>query len=564
MTSEFHNEDLMDNPYLVPARMLNEFVYCPRLAYLEWVQNEFRDSVDTLEGRFRHQRVDEPDNQSIEPDGDEHQEQLSVRSVMLSAPSVGLIARIDLLETDGDMAIPVDYKKGKVPDNPQKSWEPERIQLCAQGLILRENGFMTDAGVIYYVASKTRITILFDDELIAATLNMLSEFRRVVSCGLAPPPLADSPKCIRCSLVGICLPDEVHLLSQVEDTEDTAEVRRLVPARDDNLDVYVQEQGATVGKHGEVLVIRKSQEIIQQVRMLEVSQLSLYGNVQITAQVLRELLDRGIPVCHFSYGGWFSGITHGMTHKNVQLRQKQFGVAADAGKSLQLARNFVFGKIKNCRTLLRRNHVDAPSQTLQALNKLAQDSREAKDAQTLLGIEGAAARAYFGQFEGMLKGSYGQHFDFNTRNRRPPTDEVNALLSMLYSLLAKDFSVMLLTVGFDPYLGFFHRPRYGRPALALDLIEEFRPLIGDSVVLTLINGGEIQKDDFIRQGMAVALTPRGRKKLIVAYERRLDSLVTHPVFGYSISYRRVFEVQARLLARQIMGEIPLYPVFLTR
>lgn len=155
MTSEFHNEDLMDNPYLVPARMLNEFVYCPRLAYLEWVQNEFRDSVDTLEGRFRHQRVDEPDNQSIEPDGDEHQEQLSVRSVMLSAPSAGLIARIDLLETDGSMATPVDYKKGKVPDNPQKSWEPERIQLCAQGLILRENGFRTDAGVIYYVASKT-------------------------------------------------------------------------------------------------------------------------------------------------------------------------------------------------------------------------------------------------------------------------------------------------------------------------------------------------------------------------------------------------------------------------
>ncbi len=560
MTSEFHNEDFMDNPHLVPARMLNEFAYCPRLAYLEWVQKEFRDSVDTLEGWFRHQRVDEPDNKSVEPDGEGLQDQLNVRSVMLSAPSAGLIARMDLLEIDAGLAIPVDYKKGTMPDNPQKSWEPERIQLCAQGLILRENGFRTDAGVIYYVASKIRITIPFDDGLIATTLNILSEFRRVVSCGQVPPPLVDSPKCIRCSLVGICLPDEIHLLSQVEDTE----VRRLVPARDDNLPVYVQEQGAMVGKHGDVLIIRKGQETIQQVRMLEVSQLLLYGNVQITAQALREMLDRGIPVCHFSYGGWFSGITHGMTHKNVQLRQMQFAVASDADKSLQLAKGFVFGKIKNCRTLLRRNHVDAPSQTLSALNKLAQDSREAKDAQTLLGIEGAAARAYFSQFEGMLKGSYGQHFDFSNRNRRPPTDEVNALLSMLYSLLAKDFSVMLLAVGFDPYLGFFHRPRYGRPALALDLIEEFRPLIGDSVVLTLINGGEIQKDDFIRQGMAVALTPRGRKKLIAAYERRLDSLVTHPVFGYSISYRRVFEVQARLLARQIMGEIPSYPVFLTR
>lgn len=155
-------------------------------------------------------------------------------------------------------------------------------------------------------------------------------------------------------------------------------------------------------------------------------------------------------------------------------------------------------------------------------------------------------------------------FDFAARIRRPPRDPVNALLSFLYSLLVKEIVVTLVGVGFDPYLGFYHQPRYGRPALALDLMEEFRPLVADSTVLTLINNGEVRRSDFIARAGAVALTDNGRKRVIEAYERRLDTLVTHPIFGYQISYRRVFEVQTRLLARYLLGEIPTYPAFCTR
>ena len=150
------------------------------------------------------------------------------------------------------------------------------------------------------------------------------------------------------------------------------------------------------------------------------------------------------------------------------------------------------------------------------------------------------------------------------RNRRPPRDPVNALLSLGYSLLAKDLTVACYAVGFDPYVGFYHQPRFGRPALALDLMEPFRPLIVDSAVLTAINTGMVTAGDFVRAGGAVALTACGRKGFFRAYEMRMDTLVTHPLFEYRVSYRRLLEIQSRLLARVLEGEIGEYPVFTTR
>jgi len=155
-------------------------------------------------------------------------------------------------------------------------------------------------------------------------------------------------------------------------------------------------------------------------------------------------------------------------------------------------------------------------------------------------------------------------FHFEHRNRRPPRDPVNALLSLAYSLLAKDLMIVCGTVGLDPYLGFLHQPRYGRASLALDLMEPFRPLIADSIVLSAVNTRMVGIGDFVRTGNAVALKPEGRKKFFTAYEQRMDSLVTHPLFGYRLSYRRLLEVQTRLLARMLSGEIRDYPVFTTR
>src|SRR5205809_6180938 len=203
----------------------------------------------------------------------------------------------------------------------------------------------------------------------------------------------------------------------------------------------------------------------------------------------------------------------------------------------------------------------------------------------LLGIEGAAASQYFQQFSGMVKIADGLgsadsssalsgdskdakqlafNFNFANRNRRPPTDPVNAMLSLAYSMLSKDCTLAALAVGFDPYLGFYHQPRFGRPALGLDLMEEFRPLVAESTVLSCINNRVVTEKDFVRAGQAVNLSAPGRKRFFQMYEQRMSSLLTHPLFDYKVSYRRALELQARLLAKALTGEIPEYVPLLTR
>ena len=440
---------------------------------------------------------------------------------------------------------------------------------------------------------------------------MIGQLRETALARVLPSPLDDSPKCPRCSLVGICLPDETRLLQEKQSatrgqqpaisgqrtsaqaTNDqqpatdnrqpaTDSVRRLMPARDDALPLYVQEQGATIGKSGDQLTVKTRDKPVRQVRLLDVSQVCVLGNVQVTAQALRELSAAGIPIGHFSYGGWFHAMTVGMTHKNVELRIAQYAAAADPGRSLAIARQFVLGKIKNCRTLLRRNLLasdrkaeavpaqdtqdgdepgssgplsavgcqlspentrdgletgPAPNDTpggapprqlppdngqpatdnrqpatadrqpptadprrevLAQLAGLIRRAESARDAASLLGIEGMAAKDYFAGFARLLKG--GDEFVIEGRNRRPPRDPVNALLSFVYALVVKDVTLAVQAVGFDPMLGFYHRPRYGRPSLALDLAEEFRPLVADSTVLTLVNNGEVTASSFIRRG----------------------------------------------------------------
>lgn len=583
--------------------MLNEFTYCPRLGYLEWVQGEWAENLETAQGTFGHRNCDKPDRQNIAApakesdsspdDGDSkpNEESIHARSLMLSAPGEGLIAKCDVLEIEGNTATPVDYKRGTVPDVPGNAYDPERVQLCAQGLILRENGFECSEGVLYFIGSKRRVTIPFDDELVALTRQKVVEFRTTAEAGRIPPPLIDSPKCPRCSLVGICLPDEVNWLrSDRHDIDQTTMeradeepvcdsasllptspvvtggppngLRRLIPANDDALPLYVQEQGAFVGKSGERINVSLKGKDLQSVKLINVSQVCLYGNVSLSSALVRELSFRGIPVCYLTWGGWFNAMTTGLVHKNVELRIQQFAIAADAAKSLALARQLISGKIRNSRTLLRRHLEDKHHPALNRLNELRKQAESASSAASLLGIEGMAAKEYFSGYFSLLPDRV--EFDVGTRNRRPPRDPVNAVLSLVYGLLVKELTVTLQSIGFDPMLGVYHRPRYGRPSLALDLAEEFRPIIGDSVTLTVFNNGEVSPSSFLCRAGAVTLTDVGRKSVIAAFERRMSSEVTHPIFGYVLSYRRVLEVQARLLARVILGELDEYPNFCTR
>jgi len=547
-----------DTPELIPARMLNEFAYCPRLCYIEWVQGEFVDSVDTVDGRFQHRRVDASSGKVCEGE----LETFHARSIHLSG--AGITCRIDLLEGEGNHVTPVDYKRGEAPEIPEGAYESDRVQLCAQCLVLRENGFGCEEGVAYFVKSKKRVMVKFNDALIERTKDLIANLKVVAESGVMPSPLVDSPKCFRCSLASICLPDEINLLREMEMVEEPERrIRKLLPARDDEVPVYVIGQGQTVRKRGDRLEIWSKEGKVEEARLREISQVCLYGGVEITTPAVVELMQRGVPVLHFTHGGWFQGICLGTTHKNVELRIRQFEWATNPRRSLTIARGLVSGKIKNCRTLIRRNDPAVPRDVLERMAKLGRDAEGAGNAESLLGIEGAAAEAYFSRFSHLLKEEE-EGFTFENRNKRPPRDPVNTVLSYLYGILVKDLFVTLLSVGFDPYLGFYHRPRYGRPALALDMMEEFRPLIADSTAITLFNNAELSKRDFIRTGLGISLAAEGKKKVVGGYERRMQTEITHPIFGYTVSYRRILDVQARLLARVLSGEIKEYPAFCTR
>lgn len=363
-------------PDLLPASMLNAYVYCPRLFYLQWVESEFQDNAFTVNGRYQHRRVDLEGGSVPGPKDAEAEAEdtcgFRARSLTLSSPSLGAIARMDLVEAEAGEVVPVEYKSGTMPSNGGEVWENDKVQLCLRGLILRDNGFTCTHGIVYFTESKTRVPVAFDDALVTRTLELLSEARNVAAGRHVPPPLVDSPRCSGCSLVGICLPDEVNLLSgqALIDDAGSPDVRRLIPARPDALPVYVQAQGASVHKYSEELEIRAKDIGVERVRLIDVSQLSVFGNVQITTQAIRELSLRGIPICYFTYGGWFYAMTQGLGHKNIEIRKLQFQAAMDPGRRLNLARQFIKGKMKNCRTLLRRNGKEVPNSVLDEFSRL--------------------------------------------------------------------------------------------------------------------------------------------------------------------------------------------------
>jgi CRISPR-associated protein Cas1 len=619
-----------NEPQQIPARMLNEFVYCRRLFYYEFVEGVFVESVDTLRGDAIHKRVDsgngalpaakrkskkttqdeppatveaptkEAEAQNADP------ETIHSRSVQMGSERLGVVAKMDLVESKTEKedlftaseVCPVDYKAGapKEGEEANELWDTDKMQLGLQALILRDNGYICNEGVIYYRATKQRVRLPITPELENWILQNIAEAKRVIT-GPIPAPLIHSPKCVHCSLAPVCLPDETRMLARaraafdlrVGEATDTPEdskgvagepPRRLIAARDDTRPLYLNTQGYRVGCKDEVLTVKEKDRVIEEVRMRDLSHVALFGNIQISTQAIQSLCEQEIPVTYFSMGGWFYGITRGHALKNVFLRMEQFRFARDETVCLSLARQFVHGKIRNHRTLLMRNHLEPPEPIILKLKRASEDALAAASIAELLGIEGAAASQYFQQFSGMVKvedddlpglempGKNAKqlafNFNFTNRNRRPPTDPVNAMLSLAYSMLAKDCTLAALAVGFDPYIGFYHQPRFGRPALGLDLMEEMRPLVAESTVLSCINNRVVTEKDFVRAGQAVNLTAPGRKRFFQMYEQRMSSLITHPLFDYKVSYRRALELQARLLAKTLTGEIAEYIPLLTR
>ncbi len=322
--------------------------------------------------------------------------------------------------------------------------------------------------------------------------------------------------------------------------------------------LYLNEQQTIVKKRDGYLLVQYSDKHTVEVPLIKVSQVVVSGDVTLTTPALHTLLEMGIEVCFLSMYGQFRGRLSPPIAKNAALRQAQYRAHMDQSRALAAAQACVQGKLDNMRTMLLRANrslndaqVEMATQTIRNVVQLVQ---EAKTVGSLLGFEGNGSAAYFGVFGKLLRGS----MDFTRRRRRPPTDPINAMLSLGYTLLLHQVSAAIQIVGFDPYIGFLHQPRYGRPALALDLMEEFRPIIADSVVLNIVNHRILTEKDFQEELGVVHLKPEARKTFYGKFEERLLEELQHPYFGYRTSYRRCMELQARLLGKWLTGEIPVY------
>ncbi len=351
--------------------------------------------------------------------------------------------------------------------------------------------------------------------------------------------------------------------------------------------LYLTEQRSLVKKDGDTLVVhipedkeKESEARKVRVPLAKVDQVVVYGDSTITGPALAALLAQHAEVCFLNYYGGFVGRLSPQFSKNSLIRLEQHRAHNDPARSLALAKAFVMGKLNNLRALLMRTNrkrddpaLDAAASTIKGIldqvvvvqgdGSPPPDPRHPQ-ADTpqgrLLGLEGAASAAYFGVFDKLLTGDWG----FARRVRRPPTDPINALLSYAYTLLMHQVMAAVSIVGLDPYVGYLHSSQYGKPAMALDVMEEFRPVIADSVVITLANNGMIKRDDFVEELGAYRLSDAARKVFLTKFEERLNTEVQHPTFKYKATYRRCLELQVRLVAKWLTGEIAEYPAFVVR
>ena len=568
---------------LWPARNVAEYAYCPRLFYYMQVEGIFVPSSDTEKGMAVHRRVDKPsaaqekvDESEADPDRPK-----TVRSLALTSESLGLTATLDLAEISGQTAVPVEYRKGRpkhismgppaddcgemeqtLLSHPE-AWPTDRIQVGLQAILLESAGYAVPEAVIYYAGEKLRLRITVDDALKAEALRTLEKAKQCAE-GSRPLPLVNDSRCPRCSLQPICLPDEVNH-QRAQSPTDELTPRKIWPPRDDGIHVVAQQEGVKVGVRGmELRVTDKNGSAVKTIPLANLESLSLLGSVQITTQAIRALADMNIPIAFLSPAGRLVAMIDPLDSVSAEVRRSQIRKLDRTDVCLELARALVAAKIVNQRTLLLRNHSSLPAGVAADLAKEAKNAAQADSVDAVRGHEGQAAAIYFGHFSGMFKGPLSVEFDANGRKRRPPPDPINSCLSLAYSMLTHECVAALRLARLEPSIGGFHVSRPGRPAFALDLMEPFRPLIADSVAITCFNRGELTEGHFLRTASGCSLTDAGRRSFFNALGRRMDTEVTHPVFEYRLSYRRMIVLHARMIAAWLTGDIPSLAFLTTR
>ena len=526
---------------------LHALAYCERLFFLEEVEEIRVADERVFDGRALHEALDE--------DG-------TLVEMTIESATLGIKGKMDALRRRDGKLIPYEHKKGRgrKADSGLEPWPSDRVQLAAYAMLLEEAiGEPVAEGRIRYHADNQTVRVTIGDEARAAVRGAIDRARDLAKSTSRPPVTSNEKFCVRCSLAPVCLPEETRTS---QDPERAA--TRLFPPDDERIPLHVVGHGTRIGRSGDELLMTPLEGPATREPINTIRSVVVHGHNTISAQALQMCAEHGVMVHWFTGGGSYLG-SFWRDDPAVQRRIRQFEALRADTIRLRLAQALVKARVESqLRFVLRATQggdrdalgitdaVDNIRHMLGAVDR-------ASDPAVLLGIEGQAAAAYFSCVPGLISEQADPRMRPRERNRRPPRDPFNAMLSFGYGLLLREVTQAIRVVGLDGAFGFYHRPRSSAPPLALDLMELFRVPVVDMSVVAAINRQQFDADaDFTRAGQQVWLSETGRKKLIEVFERRLSDVWRHPVLQYSLSYHRHIELEVRLLEKEWSGEPGLF------
>lgn len=560
------------NP-LLTVHSLHALAYCERLFFLEEVENLKVADERVYAGRTLHVEIERDE------DADE------VLTLRLESERYGLVGKVDCIRRRSGQIIPYEHKRGRSArgaDGAAETWGSDRIQIIAYCLLVEEHsGREITEGRVRYHADNQMVRVAIDEQARADFQAALQRAGQLQASIERPPVTVNERLCIKCSLAPVCLPEEARLVetlaleegsaanyttnfftaskefSASEKTPSEHQPLRLFPADDDRQILHILTNGAKVGRKGDRLEIWSPEtEEKEHYPVQEIGQVVIHGFAQITTQALRLCAERNLGVHWVGYGGRYMG-AWSSGQGSVQRRIRQYQALTNPDFCLALAKRLAEAKVRGQLSFLLRasresgREIEDVKSSISNIRKLLSPLNRAVSADSLRGYEGSIGAAYFNALPHLIKAEIGDRMRPEGRNRRPPKDRCNALLSYGYALLLKDITNAILVVGLDPCLGFYHTPRSQAHPLALDLMELFRVSLVDLPVIASINRRQWDEDeDFTIAGRQVWLSDKGRKKFIGIYERRKADSWKHPVIGYSLSYSRLIELEVRLLEKE--------------
>lgn len=527
----------------IPISLVAHTVFCPRRAWIEAAGEQVVHSqIET--GLAAHAVVDTPGNTRSRS-----------RSVDIHHEGLGIVGRCDVVETVGENTVSlVEYKSTPVRRVAEVS-DANLIQLTLQRMCLESVGVKVVSQEIYFTNHRRAVQVELSSADFRNAERWVEATREIVESYEAPMPLVDDPRCGSCSHVAVCLPDE-H--------SHAASPRRIAVSNPNGEILHLTTPGSRASLRSGRVTVTKQREEIASVPVERVVGVVVHGNVDVSSALIREILWRGYSIVWCAGSGRVIGSARSASSPNGLARVNQH-VSSHTGH-LDFAREFIRSKISNQATQLRRNaRVDVTS-IVGTMRRLATKCADAPDIPYLYGLEGDAAALYFEHFAALMSGDVDPEFlsQWPGRIGRNADDPLNVLLNYAYGLLLSDVIRAIHACGLDPHAGFLHTASRNKPALALDLMEEFRAPVADSTIVGMINNGEIVTTDLPRTAGRRFLGESARRAVTSAYQRRVQQEFKHPVFGYSVSWRRAMEVQARMVLGVLDGSNPAYRGIRTR